>query len=157
MSNDQIRCPKCGSNQIHADKKGFSAGQAAAGAFVGGVLAGAVAGDIGRNKIYITCLNCGHRFKLGEQLKSGDATIEKRFQDGYVKPIAKNEEEKPRAHKCHYCGRIAHAERNCPSCGTPYNENDLHVVSSNPSTGHGILIAVVIVILACILFFGILS
>lgn len=27
---DQIKCPKCGSTQIHADKNGFSAGKTVA-------------------------------------------------------------------------------------------------------------------------------
>ena len=35
MSNE-IRCPKCGSNQLHADKKGFSGKKAVAGAALTG-------------------------------------------------------------------------------------------------------------------------
>jgi DNA-directed RNA polymerase subunit M/transcription elongation factor TFIIS len=58
----QIKCPKCGSTQISANKKGFSIGQA----IVGGVLTGGVglaAGLLGGNGIRINCLRCGHRWK----------------------------------------------------------------------------------------------
>jgi len=61
---DQIRCPKCSSTQITANKKGFSGGKAVAGAVLtGGV--GLLAGTIGSNKVLITCLNCGNQFKPG--------------------------------------------------------------------------------------------
>ncbi len=62
---EKIKCPKCGSEQITADKKGFSGGKALAGAVLtGGV--GLLAGTIGSNKILLTCLSCGHQFKPGE-------------------------------------------------------------------------------------------
>lgn len=60
-------CPKCGSTSLSANKKGFGAGKAAAGMFLTGALAGAVAGGIGANKVEITCLNCGHKFKPGQK------------------------------------------------------------------------------------------
>lgn len=66
--SDEIKCPKCGSSQITANKKGFSAGKAAAGVVLTGGI-GLAAGAIGRNKIFITCLNCGHKFKPGEGRK----------------------------------------------------------------------------------------
>lgn len=47
---DSIKCPKCGSTQIHTDKKGFSTGKAVAGAIVAGPF-GLAAGAIGKNKI----------------------------------------------------------------------------------------------------------
>lgn len=56
-----LQCPKCNSNLISANKKGFGLGKAV----VGGVLTGGVgllAGFIGSRKIYLTCLNCGHRW-----------------------------------------------------------------------------------------------
>jgi hypothetical protein len=62
---DEIRCPKCNSNQLTANKKGFSGKKAIAGALLtGGV--GLLAGTIGSNKIRITCLACGHVFKPRE-------------------------------------------------------------------------------------------
>ncbi len=58
-----VYCPKCYSTQITANKKGFSLGKAAAGSLIaGGVLLGAV----GRNKIEVTCLKCGHKWKAGK-------------------------------------------------------------------------------------------
>ncbi|MBN8833746.1 MAG: hypothetical protein BGO53_08975 [Sphingobacteriales bacterium 39-19] len=60
-----IRCPKCTSTQVTANKKGFSAGKAIGGALLTGGI-GLLAGAIGSGKIRITCLSCGHRFKPGE-------------------------------------------------------------------------------------------
>ncbi|MBE2229953.1 MAG: hypothetical protein IAE96_04830 [Chitinophagaceae bacterium] len=66
-----IKCPKCGSTQITANKKGFSGKKAVAGAILtGGV--GLLAGTIGSNKVKITCLGCGNEFRPGEGLKEGD-------------------------------------------------------------------------------------
>jgi len=65
----EVLCPKCGSDQITANKKGFSGKKA----IVGGLLTGGVgllAGTIGSNKVKITCLGCGHEFKPGEGAKS---------------------------------------------------------------------------------------
>jgi rubredoxin len=61
----KVTCPKCGSDQIVAGKKGFSGTKAVAGAVLTGGI-GLLAGTIGSNKIKITCLNCGHVFKPGE-------------------------------------------------------------------------------------------
>jgi ribosomal protein S27E len=69
MSNE-VKCPKCGSNQITAQKKGFSAGKAAAGAILtGGV--GLLAGFHGSSDIDVSCLACGHHWnpkKLSEEV-----------------------------------------------------------------------------------------
>ncbi|MBS7566166.1 hypothetical protein KHS38_17285 [Mucilaginibacter sp. Bleaf8] len=61
----EIHCPKCGSTQLSANKKGFSGKKAVAGVLVTGGI-GLFAGTIGSNKIIITCLNCGKDFKPGE-------------------------------------------------------------------------------------------
>jgi ribosomal protein S27E len=66
IMEDQIKCGKCGSTQITAQKKGFSIGKAAAGAILTGGI-GLAAGAIGSGKIIITCLNCGNQFKPGSQ------------------------------------------------------------------------------------------
>src|ERR1700761_2984647 len=62
---NQIVCPKCGSNQLSANKKGFSGQKAVAGAVLTGGI-GLLAGTIGSNKIKITCLACGHVFSPGQ-------------------------------------------------------------------------------------------
>lgn len=65
MNTTNTACPKCGSIQLHSDKKGYSLKKGAIGWFVtGGV--GLLGGLIGSNKIVITCLSCGHSFKPGE-------------------------------------------------------------------------------------------
>lgn len=64
----EIKCPKCGSNQLTANKKGFSGNKAA----VGGLLIGSfglLAGTIGSNKVIITCLACGEEFGPGEDME----------------------------------------------------------------------------------------
>lgn len=61
----EISCPKCGSHDLHAGKKGFSGTKAVGGAVLTGGL-GLLAGTIGSNKVVITCLKCGNHFKPGE-------------------------------------------------------------------------------------------
>lgn len=68
-NTDLLKCRKCKSTQITDSKKGFSAGKAAAGAILTGGI-GLLAGTIGSGKIILTCLSCGHKFKIGEDLKS---------------------------------------------------------------------------------------
>jgi predicted nucleic-acid-binding Zn-ribbon protein len=73
----EIKCPKCGSNQFVAGKKGFSGKKAVAGAVLTGGI-GLLAGTIGSNKIKITCLNCGHVYQPGDSVKAeSDATAKK--------------------------------------------------------------------------------
>ncbi|GGH55559.1 hypothetical protein GCM10007423_63220 [Dyadobacter endophyticus] len=55
----EIKCPKCGSTQITANKKGFSLGKAIAGTVAVGPV-GAIAGVHGSSNIIISCLSCGH-------------------------------------------------------------------------------------------------
>lgn len=59
------RCPKCGSTSISANQKGFGVGKAVIGAAVAGPI-GLVAGNAGAKKVFITCLNCGHRWQAGK-------------------------------------------------------------------------------------------
>ena len=64
-TNDQIKCPKCGSSQLTANKKGFGLGKAAAGGLLLGPI-GLLGGMIGSGKVKITCLKCGHEWKAGK-------------------------------------------------------------------------------------------
>lgn len=60
-----MKCPKCRSEALSADKRGFSLGKAVVGgALTGGV--GLLAGFHGAAKVNITCLECGHKWKAGE-------------------------------------------------------------------------------------------
>jgi len=53
---NQVKCPKCGSDQIHAEKRGWSFWT----------------GFFGSGKIVITCLSCGHKFEPGKSFKKQD-------------------------------------------------------------------------------------
>jgi predicted RNA-binding Zn-ribbon protein involved in translation (DUF1610 family) len=66
-NNNEVLCPKCGSNKITANQKGFSGGKALTGALLTGSV-GLLAGTIGSKKVIITCLSCGKQFKPGEGL-----------------------------------------------------------------------------------------
>lgn len=61
-----VYCPKCYSTNITSNKKGFSVGKAAVGAIATGGI-GLLAGGIGKNKIELTCLKCGHQWKAGKK------------------------------------------------------------------------------------------
>jgi predicted nucleic-acid-binding Zn-ribbon protein len=65
---NSIKCPKCNSTQITANKKGFSVGKAAAGVILTGGI-GVVAGAIGSNNIEVTCLSCGYSWSPSEYKK----------------------------------------------------------------------------------------
>lgn len=56
-------CPKCGSTSLSSNKKGFGIGKAVIGDKLAGPI-GLVAGNIGAKKVIVTCLNCGHRWKI---------------------------------------------------------------------------------------------
>ena len=61
------RCPSCGSTYLTADRKGFSATKGAIGTFLfDDILAGAIIGSRGSNKVIVTCMKCGHQWKIGK-------------------------------------------------------------------------------------------
>lgn len=63
-AEDLVRCPKCRSTKITAQKQGFGLGKAV----IGGVLTGGVgllAGFLGSGNVKVTCLQCGHAFRPG--------------------------------------------------------------------------------------------
>lgn len=59
----QAKCPICGSTSLSGHKQGFGIGKAAVGAVMFGGI-GLLAGGINANKTVVTCMNCGHKFKL---------------------------------------------------------------------------------------------
>ncbi len=61
----KVVCPKCSSDQLTANQKGYSAGKAVAGAVLTGGI-GLIAGFHGSKDVIITCLACGNKFKAGE-------------------------------------------------------------------------------------------
>jgi hypothetical protein len=59
LADAPIQCPKCGSKQLTANKKGFGLGKAVTGAVAAGPV-GLLGGFVGSRKVKITCLKCGH-------------------------------------------------------------------------------------------------
>lgn len=57
QTDDPVRCPRCGSTQVFADKKGYSGKKACCGALAVGPL-GLLCGTHKQNKIKLTCLKC---------------------------------------------------------------------------------------------------
>jgi hypothetical protein len=61
----QLICRKCGSKQLTSNKQGFGWKKGLGGAVLtGGV--GLAAGFFNSNKVLITCLQCGHRWRPGK-------------------------------------------------------------------------------------------
>lgn len=90
--DDPIKCPKCGSTQVTANKKGFSAGKAIGGAVLTGGI-GVLAGLHGSGKIKITCLKCGNVFKPGalSEEEKKEAVEKKRLE--LLKQVEKTDKE----------------------------------------------------------------
>ena len=65
MPDNEVKCPKCGSNQITANQKGFGLGKAAIGGLLLGPF-GLLGGMVGSKKVKITCLKCGHTWNPGK-------------------------------------------------------------------------------------------
>jgi predicted RNA-binding Zn-ribbon protein involved in translation (DUF1610 family) len=64
-NSNVARCPKCGSTSITANKKGFSLAKGALGVATVGAY-GVLAAGHGKNKVLVTCLNCGKQWKPGK-------------------------------------------------------------------------------------------
>lgn len=69
---DAVKCPNCGSTNVHIATQGFSTGKAVAGYLTIGAI-GALAGNIGRNNVKVTCLKCGKTFNPVEEKKKQEA------------------------------------------------------------------------------------
>jgi hypothetical protein len=86
---NEIRCPKCSSTQITANKKGFSGKKAVAGAVLTGGI-GLLAGTLGSGNIIITCLACGHEFKPGQGAVN-QASIINGTQENFIEALKNGE------------------------------------------------------------------
>lgn len=65
---EKLRCPKCDSDQLTANKRGYSAGKAVAGVVLSGGI-GLLAGLHGKDKIVVYCMACGEDWKPSEYAK----------------------------------------------------------------------------------------
>jgi len=63
--DNEVKCPKCGSSQITADKKGYGLGKAVGGGLLLGPI-GLLGGLIGSKKVMVTCLKCGQQWEAGK-------------------------------------------------------------------------------------------
>jgi len=70
MAEDEVRCPKCGSNELTTIKKEISEKKSPGEIIISGVVAvllgigGLLTGSIGGKEIIFTCTKCGHQFHL---------------------------------------------------------------------------------------------
>lgn len=62
----EVRCPKCGSTQFTSNQKGYSHGKACLGWCLGLGILSIFCGGMGKNKILVTCLSCGHQWRAGK-------------------------------------------------------------------------------------------
>lgn len=131
QTNVVIGCPKCGSTQITANKKGFSGKKAVAGAVLTGGI-GLLAGTIGSNKIKITCLSCGNQFQPGE----GRNIIIKETQTTERKvPVSSTSTNEFNRIVCSSCKTENFTSHNfCKKCGTELDEKD-EKINSNQKVG----------------------
>ena len=60
-----MKCPSCSSTQLTTNKQGYG-WKKGTGVAVCTIGIGALAGFVNSNKIWITCLKCGHRWKAGK-------------------------------------------------------------------------------------------
>jgi len=71
------KCPRCGSTNVHFDKRGFKFGRAIGVGIFTFIIGGILAGAIGRNKIIAYCLNCRYKWRPGENFSGHQATTPK--------------------------------------------------------------------------------
>ncbi len=140
---EEIKCPKCGSNQITANKKGFSTGRAIAGGLItGNIWVAAAAGGVGMNEIQITCLSCGHTWKVKRDTAK---------QNAHQKSSGANT---PRTalYKCDcgWKGNLQYGKAFCERCNKQLNDshivNDYHAYEKKASSS-GCLVVIIIPLL----------
>jgi len=124
----EIVCPKCSSNQLTANKKGFSGAKAVGGAIlIGGI--GLWAGTIGSGNIIITCLACGKKFKPGE---GKIVTIDNHSPiSTTVKKTISTASEKENRIVCSECQTKNFTNHQyCKNCKKELNEQDERIISA---------------------------
>lgn len=149
MNDDPIKCPKCGSAQIHVHERGFKTGRAIAGGLLtGNIFVAAVAGAAGKNKIELVCLRCGHKFKTGETYSSSSdhTSIEHEKNLKEFEKLVIKEREPTAMYRCD-CGRescLPTSRPICPKCGRRLNDTKKFVPKSSNNGCASIIVLVII-------------
>ena len=149
---EEVRCPKCGSNQITANKKGFGTGRAIAGGLLtGNIWVAAAAGGVGMNEIQITCLSCGHSWIVKRDTAKQNA--HQRTSSGADTP-------KSALYKCE-CGwqeKLQYGKAFCERCNKQLDDShiitDYHAFEKKASSSGclvGLLIPLIVTIAAMLL------
>lgn len=128
MEEEPIKCPKCGSTQIHVHERGFKTGRAIAGGLLtGNILIAAAAGATGKNKIELVCLKCGHKFNIGDAKKNTTTNLD-------YKPIElKYKENEFNTVVCSICGgKTLYSHKYCCQCGKLIDRNDKRILLNPP-------------------------
>ena len=120
-----MACPRCGSNNITTNNKGYGIGKGVVGAALIGPL-GLIAGNIGKHDIICTCLDCGHRWELKKQ-------IEQKYPNFYQEIADKEQQKKLKQERmerlnnsslgecCPVCGeKLYNNKKFCPNCTADY-------------------------------------
>ena len=147
---EEVKCPKCGSSQITANKKGFSTGRAIAGGLLtGNIWVAAAAGGIGMNEIQITCLSCGQTWKVKRDTTKQYS--QKRTYSGADTP-------KTAMYKCDcgWSGNLQYGKAFCYRCNKQLNDShiitDYHAFEKKSSGCMVILLVPLLITLAFVLF-----
>ncbi|RDC64374.1 hypothetical protein [Adhaeribacter pallidiroseus] len=111
---EKVTCPKCNSDQIIANQKGFSSGKAVAGAVLtGGV--GLLAGFHGSKDIIVSCLKCGNSWNPKElqekERKQEDAEISQMKRKESTRAFLEKDNWEKRIRKAYEANDIQKAEK----------------------------------------------
>lgn len=119
-------CPRCGSNNITTNNKGYGIGKGVVGAILLGPF-GLVAGNIGKNDIICTCLDCGHRWELKKQIEQKDTNYHHQEIANKEKQKEIRQERRERVNNsslgdcCPVCGERLYSDKKyCPNCTADY-------------------------------------
>ena len=149
---EEIKCSKCGSSQITANKKGFSTGRAIAGGLLtGNIWLAAAAGGVGMNEIEITCLSCGHTWKVKRDKEKQN-----------VHQTTYHSTDVPRSEfyicDCGWRGNLQYGRAFCERCNKQLNDshilnNSRSLEQKNSSSGCLVVLFIPILITLATIFF----
>lgn len=147
--DDLIKCPKCKSTQITANKRGYSLAKGAAGAVLTGGI-GLVAGLHGSNRVKVQCLKCGFKWNPGEHYKSS--------KERTITPMTEaeaRERKLERFYKIRSSGQVDYANRYALESGLINSTDEANILyesytpksnSGEKAKGVGCVIALLVIV-----------